>query len=200
VTTSEQINEIAGALAKAQGENDAHAEAALIRAFVPVPRTNQKAASLGAALFARIAFGMTDCWHWTGALNHLGYGLFASARKYYGCPEIHAHRISWWVHNGPIPGGLRVLHRCDVRSCVNPSHLFLGTQADNVADMVAKGRNRTVSLGGERNGMARLTFRQVEAMRAAFAGGESQRSIALRFGVSAMTAHRALRGKSWRTE
>lgn len=75
------------------------------------------------------------CWIWTAA-THQGYGEIC----YKGKKET-AHRVSWELHNGPIPHGLWVLHRCDTRECVNPKHLFLGTQLDNIADCVKKGRN-----------------------------------------------------------
>jgi hypothetical protein len=79
------------------------------------------------------------CWLWRGHKNK-GYGLFAEdglkARK-------RVHRFSWELHNGAIPGGLLVCHKCDVRCCVRPDHLFLGTHQDNYDDMVSKGRQRT---------------------------------------------------------
>jgi hypothetical protein len=75
------------------------------------------------------------CWIWTGAAGR--YGAVTINRKH-----IDAHRLSWLLYRGPIPDGLRVLHRCDVCLCVNPSHLFLGTAKDNSQDMVMKGRHR----------------------------------------------------------
>lgn len=79
-----------------------------------------------------------DCWIWTGARYALGYGAFGPK----GTGAMGAHRYSWILAHGEIPAGMKVLHKCDVRCCVNPDHLFLGTQKDNIADMMAKGRRR----------------------------------------------------------
>ena len=78
----------------------------------------------------------TGCWLWTAAKNKKGYGIFGLGKQ-----TDKAHRIAWRLIVGPIPAGLFVLHKCDVPNCVNPAHLFLGTNLDNVKDMIAKGRN-----------------------------------------------------------
>jgi hypothetical protein len=77
-----------------------------------------------------------ECWEWQGALYPAGYGIIGLDGG------SHAtHRLSWEIVNGPIPDGLFVCHKCDNRKCVRPDHLFLGTQKDNMRDMIAKGRH-----------------------------------------------------------
>lgn len=78
----------------------------------------------------------TGCWLWKHGTHKFGYGFFKHAG------EVTAHRVSWVLHNGPIPDGMHVLHRCDVPQCVNPDHLFLGTHTDNMKDCARKGRTQ----------------------------------------------------------
>lgn len=101
---------------------------------------------------------MSGCWLWVGELNMHGYGMILvdGSRK-------RAHRESWKLSNGNIPDGMCVLHSCDVRSCINPKHLFLGTNADNTSDMIAKGRG--VNLCGESSGSAKLTIEKALDIR-----------------------------------
>ena len=82
----------------------------------------------------------SGCWMWTGGANDKGYGLYRTRTKT-NLPRT-VHRLAWIFHKGEIPHGLYVCHKCDVRCCVNPNHLFLGTQRDNLRDMVRKGRGR----------------------------------------------------------
>lgn len=87
------------------------------------------------------------CWLWSGATNSSGYGHLKAGGR-----ATLAHRMSFEIHCGAIPAGAGVCHRCDVPACVNPAHLFLGSQLDNVRDMIAKGRARHAK--GEQNGRA----------------------------------------------
>lgn len=112
------------------------------------------------------------CWLWLSAVNRKGYGII-SRRSF---KESLAHRMAWRLTFGDIPAGACVLHRCDTPGCVNPSHLFIGSKADNNADMQAKGRYAI----GETNGRSKLSDAQVEAIKNA-AG--RQREIAARFGI-----------------
>lgn len=131
-----------------------------------------------------------DCWLWTGARFDSGYGSFSIKRK--GC---RAHRVSWELSFGPIPDGKLVLHRCDNPPCVNPSHLFLGTGADNSADMVQKNRH----LYGERNHNAKLTEAFVLEIRRDYASGATTfRDLAKHYGVHESIVADAVQGKTWK--
>ena len=139
----------------------------------------------------RVKFG-DGCWEWTGSRDTSGYGTIGFAGG------IHkTHRIAWNVAFGLIPLGLQVLHRCDNPPCVRPSHLFLGTQADNISDMVAKGRARTgKQLRGFRHPRASLNEAQVAQIRAEYATGTvMQRTLALQYRVCQGTIHRVIHGQ-----
>lgn len=162
-----------------------------------------------------------SCWVWTAYLNPGGYGAFGwpLLRK-----TITAHRAAWLLEHGEIPEGLCVLHRCDHRRCVRIDHLFLGTLADNIADMHAKGResrgdthrSRTRPdsvVRGERHwsrrdpslvargtatAHAKLTDDAVREIRMLASIGFSQYAIASMFGVSQRTISRAVRMECWK--
>ena len=106
----------------------------------------------------------SGCWLWTASVNQDGYGNFGiGSRADKTQFSAKAHRIAHELYVGPIPAGLSVLHRCDIPSCVNPNHLFLGTQADNVHDMEKKGRGR--HLRGAAHGRVKLSESDVRYIR-----------------------------------
>lgn len=123
------------------------------------------------------------CWLWTSVVNERGYGLFWR----YHSTKARAHRVSYAHFCGEIPEGLFVCHRCDVPACVNPDHLFLGTNAENMADMVAKGRKRL-----------KLTSEDVLAIRQAAAAGAVQSHLARSYDVAEITISKIVRGLSHR--
>lgn len=132
-----------------------------------------------------------QCWLWTASVEGGGYGQIKIPKTR---QQTKAHRVSWMIHYGDIPDGFMVLHRCDVRRCVNPDHLFLGTCADNLEDMAAKGRH----LYGEKNARHRLTEAEVHRIFDLRYQGKVIREIASEFGVGAMTVHRILVGTRWK--
>lgn len=127
----------------------------------------------------------TGCWLWTGALFVVGYGKFKQDGK-----DVYAHRFSYEAHVGPIREGLHVLHTCDNPVCVNPDHLFLGTQGDNNRDCVKKGRNaRGASIRG-----ARLTEADVRYIRSS---KDSCVKLAAKYGVTRSNVTAIRRRESW---
>ncbi|MBA2706616.1 MAG: HNH endonuclease [Gemmatimonadaceae bacterium] len=124
----------------------------------------------------------SDCWEWTGHRQPAGHGLIGRGGR--GNGMALAHRVSWEFHYGEIPEGLKVCHHCDNGWCVRPDHLFLGTQADNLADMRAKGR-AFIPPPGQDHPAARLLDEDVYAIRAAdLSERGSQRRLAEKYGVS----------------
>jgi len=132
------------------------------------------------------------CWLWTGIKDDDGYGRITVNRKTWG-----VHRFSYTHAVGSIPNGLCVCHHCDNRACFRPDHLFVGTQADNMADMRAKGRGYDSS--GSRNGRAIVDIAAAKKIQELYASGASQFVIADRFGVSQATVSAIVNGKHWTT-
>lgn len=154
----------------------------------------------------------SGCWLWLGAVGRGGYGNFKGPSREMGS----AHRWAWRLFRGPIPRGeghhgTCVLHKCDVRVCVNPDHLYLGDSTDNARDRKVRGRENhpvgdrcgfrkhpEVVPRGERHANAKLTDETVRAIRAIGASGARHQDIADRFGVSRRAVGFVLSGKTWR--
>lgn len=145
-----------------------------------------------------------SCWLWTAYRSKAGYGRFGFSIHPQGQSHIKswkscfAHRYSWQFHNGPIPPGLNVLHHCDTPACVNPEHLFLGTQKDNADDMMAKGRGNGQLPTGENHPDAKLSVEQVLEVRSLAEAGWSIRALGRRFGVNSSTIVRIKNRQLWR--
>lgn len=154
--------------------------------------------------FWKNVFKTDSCWNWTGYSGDKRYGRIKIKRK-----QIAAHRLSWTIHNGEIPDGLIVCHKCDNTKCVNPDHLFVGTNKDNSLDMVSKGRQAfgarhgkythpESAPTGEKNGRAKITTGDAESiilLNKQF--GIAYSKLVKMFGVSKSQIHRIVNGESW---
>lgn len=152
----------------------------------------------------RIPIG--GCWLWTASKMANGYGQIGYKGK-----NAYAHRVSWILHKGQIKDGLFVLHRCDVRCCVNPDHLFLGSAKDNMHDMIVKGRQnfnwkqgkpatnkgKRSCISRENHGMAKLTEKDIAEIRRRYECGETQKSLGIEYGVIQPHISRIIRNKNW---
>lgn len=135
----------------------------------------------------------SGCWIWKGAKVPRGYGMLGKGGR--GAGYHYAHRLSFQLYRGTIPDGLSVLHRCDMPSCVNPEHLFLGTQKMNMEDKKAKPRHRP----GELHPNAILTYVQVAAIRSEYAKGMISLSLlGLKHGITMQHVHDIVRNKIWK--
>lgn len=132
------------------------------------------------------------CWLWTASTNGQGYGQIGT-RIDGKRITISAHRLSFEIHYGPIPPGMNVLHSCDNPPCVNPEDLFLGTDQDNVNDMIAKHR---LAIGEDR-GTAKLSTVDVYRIREEWRNRVSQKQIAAEFNVTQNTISQIVNRKKW---
>jgi hypothetical protein len=134
----------------------------------------------------------TECWNFKGAKNRYGYGLFKHNRFSY-----KAHRFAWILTYGEIPKNMCVCHKCDNRSCVNPSHLFVGTRQDNVRDMVKKNRHNHAHNYGELNGNHKLTTKNVLEIKIMIKNGHPPKTIAGIFGVHPSAIYKISYNENW---
>jgi hypothetical protein len=148
-----------------------------------------------------------ECWTWTGGCDDDGYGTFTA--KIEGRRYLRAHRFSYWLATGTHPLGLWVLHHCDNPPCIRPDHLFLGTAADNNADMFTKGRQRFLSgdeswhrhrpevfKRGDDSPNTLISDADIAEIRRRWASGQvTQRSLADEYGVSTQHMSKICRGE-----
>jgi hypothetical protein len=133
------------------------------------------------------------CWEWNGGKKG---GDLARGAFYYQGKSIHAHRFSWMLLNGEIPFGIQVQHTCDNGSCVNPNHLYLGTQSENLKDAFRRKRR---DQHGENHTHNILNNRQVLEIRGRYESGDiSQRALGEEYGVARTTIEHIVIGKNWR--
>lgn len=155
----------------------------------PIPSHTEAATSF----WARLPSG-DGCWVWTGARQAKGYGRVWFRGRIWG-----THRLAWFLTRGEIHAALQVCHRCDNPPCCNPAHLFLGTNEENVADMMRKGR---FNVGSRPRGAdvhnARLTEADVLEIRRLHAVTGELTPLARRFRVTRQNIYRIVTGRSWR--
>lgn len=132
-----------------------------------------------------------ECWIWNASRRPDGYGQW---RRADGQIEL-AHRASWRLFRTEIPKGAHILHKCDNPPCVNPTHLFLGSHADNMRDMWGKGRARPGQSRGEKHGMSKLTSEIVREIRTS---SESGVELARKFALSATTVCDVRKRRTWK--
>lgn len=131
------------------------------------------------------------CWLWAGSKNADGYGTVSLNGK-----NQKAHRVSYEVFNGPIPSNMVVMHKCDRPACVNPEHLTLGVQSDNVADMDRKGRR--VAPASENARTAKLTWTEVRQIRKYANGGKSRQWLADKYNLHISSVDNILKNRTWK--
>jgi len=127
-----------------------------------------------------------SCWEWTSGLDRYGYGEFWSNDRQ---TSIQSHRVSWTLINGDIPDKLFVLHKCDNRKCVNPDHLFLGTQLDNMKDMESKGRRA--------NGKSKLSEMNILEIRELSSLGVTGKVLSKEYGVLPSCISKIIKKQTW---
>jgi hypothetical protein len=145
---------------------------------------------LSKVMIPRMAHRGLECWVWKAGCSGDGYGAFKVDGH-----QVSAHRFAWELwHAEEIPSDMQVLHKCDNPICVSPTHLFLGTVADNMADKAAKQRSPL----GEKNPKAKLTKQDVLSIRHCAERGIPQKALAKAYGVNILAINRIVRRASWK--
>ena len=133
----------------------------------------------------------SNCWEWIGTIHKRGYGHFKVGRD----NNLKAHRVSYIIGKGSIPTGLYVLHHCDNPKCVRPSHLFIGTQRDNIQDAVSKSRMHQ----GEKNHTAKITVKDVKEIRLKYIPYKCGcKKLGREYGLAERTVHQIVKGQIWK--
>lgn len=138
-----------------------------------------------------------DCWMWTGATDDHGYGTMGVRKENGKRTLIFAHRVAWFLQYGKWPQPC-ALHSCDVSGCVRVSHLFEGSQADNMKDMASKKRSRNQDPKGSRNGRAVVNEAAVAAIRSDFTAGLSRAELAEKYAQPSYRINQIIRRETWR--
>lgn len=142
------------------------------------------------------------CWDWKNAVDRRGYGKMGL--KYPGTKRsrmLLSHRVAFYLTTGEFPSKLSVLHHCDRPVCCNPDHLFLGTQLDNMRDMIQKGRKSTqhsTRTMGEKVNTAKLNADQVREIRRLYAEGHTQENLGALYKVTSVNISAIIRRETWK--
>lgn len=168
----------------------------------------RKCKPLSERLMARVSKLDSGCWLWTGTVNGAGYGTIGLGSAAMG--KGFVHRVSYELFVGPITKGMIVCHHCDVKRCVNPDHLFLGTYLDNIIDSQRKGRWRMgptwastdrmqwqKECRGERHGQSKLSDSDVAEIRRRHASGETMAELARHFPVTRRMISNIIHRRNW---
>lgn len=134
-----------------------------------------------------------DCWIWSGSVDGSNYGILSVVGEHW-----RVHRFSYYLYNGRLKRNIQVLHKCDVSNCVNPEHLFTGTQADNIKDMVSKNRHRGGPVG-ELNHASKLTNKQAQEILSKYKPYVySSTRLGREYGVSHEVILSLVKGRTWK--
>lgn len=157
------------------------------KAGLPELTLDKRSAPLEERFLSKITIDDNGCWKWTSSQDGQGYGMIWKGTK-----NVPAHRESYKLFNGPIRDEDVICHKCDVRDCVNPDHLFVGDRGDNNRDMFAKRRHKF----GSASHLAKLNEASVQEI---LDSTETNTSLAKRYGVNQSTISRIRTGLRWKT-